>query len=93
MLGGSDEMTLTEQFAYVTLFSKFGYRAFTSRELNSAISFLLKNYKFSQDEILQSLTKFILERAMYRGKQGGKYVYRVTQNPEAEYKKLRSAVS
>lgn len=86
-------MTLTEQFVYVTLFSKFGYRAFTSRELSLAISFLLKNYKFSHDEILQSLTKFILERAMYRGKQGGKYVYRVTQNHEDEYKKLRSAVS
>jgi len=86
-------MTLAEQFVYLTLFSKFGYRAFTSRELNSAISFLLKNYKFSKDEILRSLTKFILERAMYRGKQGGKYVYRITQNHEAEYKKLRSGVS
>lgn len=86
-------MTLAEQFVYVTLFSKFGYQVFTSRELNSTISFLLKNYKFSKDEILQSLTKFILERAMYRGKQGGKHVYRITQNHEAEYKKLRSAVS
>lgn len=86
-------MTLAEQFVYVALFSKFGYQTFTSRELNSAISFLLKNYKFSKDEILQTLTKFILERAMYRGKQGGKYVYRVTQNHEAEYKKLREAVS
>ena len=86
-------MTLSEQFVYVTLFSKFGYRAFTSRELNSTIRFLLITYKFSRDEILQSLTKFILERAMYRGKQGGKYVYRITQNHEVEYKKLRSAVS
>ena len=85
-------MTLAEQFVYVTLFSKFGYRAFTSRELNSAISFLLKNYKFSKDEILQSLTKFILESAIYRGKQGGKYVYRVTQNQSDEYKKIRVAL-
>lgn len=85
-------MTLAEQFVYVTLFSKFGYLAFTSRELNSTIRFLLKNYKFSRDEILQSLTKFILERAMYRGKQGGIYVYRITQNHAVEYKKLRSAV-
>ena len=86
-------MTLTEQFVYVTLYSKFGYRAFTSRELKSAMCFILKNYKFTKDEVLQSLTTFILEGAIYRSKQGGKYLYRVTQNQIAEYKQLRSAIS
>lgn len=85
-------LTLIEQFVYVTLFSKFGYRTFYSRELTSAIKFLLKNYKFTKDEIMQSLTKFILDGALYRGKQAGKYSYRVVQNPRAEYKDLRSSI-
>lgn len=82
-------MSLVEQFVYVTLYMKFGYCAFNTRQLNSAVSHLLRNYKFTKGEIVTALTKFILDGALYRARKNNTYSYRLSKSMQAEYVKIR----
>lgn len=86
-------MSLVEQFVYVTLYIKFGYCAFNSRQLNSAVSHLLRNYKFTKDEIITTLTKFIIVGALYRARKNNTYIYRISKSSQAEYVKIREEIS
>ena len=82
-------MSLVEQFVYVTLYIKFGYCVFNTRQLNSAVSHLLRNYKITRGEIVTALTKFIFDDALYRTRTNKSYIYRVSKSSQAEYAKIR----
>lgn len=82
-------MSLVEQIVYVTLYTKFGYCVFNARQLNNAVSHLLRNYKFAKDEIVTALTKFILDGALYRARKNNTYSYRLSKSMQAEYAKIR----
>lgn len=87
------KVSLVEQFVYVTLYEKFGYCVFNSRQLNSAVSHLLRNYKFTKDEIVTALTKFIFDDALYRTRTNNSYIYRLSKSSQAEYVKIREEIT
>lgn len=81
-------MTVLEQFLYLTLYIKFKCNDFSSHELNNVRAFLMRNYKFNNDEIKAALTKFILEGALIVNR-NGRVQYRLTNCKRREYYELR----